>query len=141
MRAIVTGANAGIGFAVPVDTVSRIVPELIAHGKVARPRLGVELADTSLNDLVTRRLEVEGVMLQRVYPDMPAASAGLRGTRRDRDGIIPGDIVQEIDGKKVTTRDELLGRLGNYRPGDNVTLTIWRDRQTLKVRVTLGAAE
>jgi len=136
-----SGASAGIGFAVPVDTVSRIVPELIAHGKVARPRLGVELADTSLNDLVTRRLEVEGVMLQRVYPDMPAASAGLRGTRRDRDGIIPGDIVQEIDGKKVTTRDELLGRLGNYRPGDNVTLTIWRDRQTLKVRVTLGAAE
>ena len=136
-----SGASAGIGFAVPVDTVSRVVPELIAHGKVARPRLGVEI-DASLSDLVTGRLGVEGVLLKGVVPSAPAASAGLRGTRRDRDGsIIPGDIVQEIDGKKVTTRDELLGRLGNFRPGDNVTLTIWRDRQTLRVRVTLGAAE
>jgi S1-C subfamily serine protease len=135
-----SGASAGIGFAVPVDTVSRIVPELIAHGKVARPRLGVEI-DASLSDLVTDRLGVEGVLLRGVTPNSPAASAGLRGTRRDRDGIIPGDIVQEVDGKKVATRDELLGRLGNYRPGDNVTLTIWRDRETLKVRVTLGAAE
>ena len=135
-----SGASAGIGFAVPVDTVARIVPELITHGKVARPRLGIEI-DAALSDLVTGRLGVEGVLLRGVTPNSPAASVGLRGTSRDRDGIIPGDIVQEIDGKKVTTRDELLGRLGNYRPGDQVTLTVWRERQTRKVRVTLGAAE
>jgi len=136
-----SGASAGIGFAVPVDTVSRIVPELITHGQVARPRLGVVLDDRT-STIVSRRLGVEGVLLAKVAEDSPASSAGLRGTRINRDGsIIPGDIVQEIDGKKVTTRDELLGRLGNYRPGDNVTLTVWRDRQTLKVRVTLGAAE
>jgi S1-C subfamily serine protease len=136
-----SGASAGIGFAMPVDTVSRIVPELINHGKVARPRLGVEIADNSISDLVTGRLGVEGVLLMRVVPDSPAAAAGLRGTRRDRDGIVPGDIVQEVEGKKVATRDELLGRLGNFRPGDAVTLTVWRERQTRKVRVTLGAAE
>jgi S1-C subfamily serine protease len=136
-----SGASAGIGFAMPVDTVSRIVPELINHGKVARPRLGVEIAETSISDLVTGRLGVEGVLLMKVVPDSPAASAGLRGTRRDRDGIIPGDIIQEVEGKVVRTRDELLGRLGNFRPGDAVTLTVWRERQTRKVRVTLGAAE
>jgi S1-C subfamily serine protease len=135
-----SGASAGIGFAVPVDTVRRIIPELITHGKVVRPRLGVDI-DAALSDLVTRRLGVEGVLLRGVSPDSPAASVGLRGTRRDREGIIPGDIVQEVDGKKVKTRDELLGRLGNYRPGDTINLTIWREQQTRKVRVTLGAAE
>jgi S1-C subfamily serine protease len=135
-----SGASAGIGFAVPVDTVSRIVPELIAHGKVVRPRLGVVLDDPT-SAIVTRRLGVLGVLLIDVAEDSPAASAGLRGTRRNRAGIIPGDIVQEVDGKKVTTRDELLGRIGNYRPGDTVSLTVWRDQAALKVRVTLGAAE
>jgi S1-C subfamily serine protease len=136
-----SGASAGIGFAVPVDTVGRIVPELIAHGQVARPRLGVVLNDP-LSSRITRRLGVEGVLLIEVADGSPAASAGLRGTRRSRDGsILPGDVIQEVEGKKVTTQNELLGRLGNYRPGDTVTLTIWRDERTLKVRVTLGAAE
>jgi S1-C subfamily serine protease len=135
-----SGASAGIGFAVPVDTVNRIVPELITHGKVVRPRLGVVLDDPT-STIVTRRLGVVGVLLIDVAEDSPAASAGLRGTRRNRAGIIPGDIVQEVDGKKVTTRDELLGRIGNYRPGDTVNLTVWREQETRKVRVTLGAAE
>ncbi len=135
-----SGASAGIGFAVPVDTVSRIVPELITHGKVVRPRLGVVLDDPT-STLVTKRLGVEGVLLIDVAEGSPADSAGLRGTRRNRAGIIPGDIVQEVDGKKVKTRDELLGRIGNYRPGDTISLTVWREQATRKVRVTLGAAE
>jgi S1-C subfamily serine protease len=136
-----SGASAGIGFAVPVDTVRRIVPELITRGEVTRPRLGVEIHDR-LSTIVTRRLGVEGVLLATVVEGSPASSAGLRGSRINRDGsVVPGDIVQEIEGKKVKTRDELLGRLGNHRPGDTVTLTILRDRQVLKVRVTLGAAE
>jgi S1-C subfamily serine protease len=135
-----SGASAGIGFAVPVDTVSRIVPELITHGKVARPRLGVVLDDPT-SALVTKRLGVEGVLLVDVAEGSPAESAGLRGTRRNRAGIIPGDIVQEIAGKKVKTRDELLSRIGNHRPGDTVSLTVWREQATRKVRVTLGAAE
>jgi len=134
-----SGASAGIGFAVPVDTVSRIVPELIAHGKVIRPRLGIQLNDR-ISQILTGRLGVEGVMLIDVVDGSPAAAAGLQGTKRGRDGtIIPGDIIQELEGKKVTTENELLGRLGNYRPGDTVTLSILRDDKTMKVRVRLGA--
>jgi S1-C subfamily serine protease len=136
-----SGASAGIGFAVPVDTVSRLVPELINNGKVVRPRLGVVLNDR-ISAIITRRLGVEGVLLMEVGEGTPAAAAGLRGSQRGRDGsFLPGDVIQEIDGKKVTSESELLGRLGNYRPGDTVTLTLWRDRKARQVRVTLAAAE
>jgi S1-C subfamily serine protease len=132
-----SGVSAGIGFAVPVDSVNRVVTELIAHGKVPRPRLGIGL-DDRLSALVTRRLGIEGVLLRDVDRGSPAARAGLRGTQRARGGtLVLGDIVQEIDGKKVRTTDDLLGRLGNYRPGDTVTLTVYRDEATRKVRVML----
>jgi S1-C subfamily serine protease len=134
-----SGASAGIGFAVPVDTVSRIVPELIAHGRVIRPTLGIGL-DAGLSDYVTQRLGVEGVLIRSVSRGGGAAEAGLEGTSIDRRGtVIPGDVVQEIDGKPVKSSSDLLGRLGAYRPGDTVTLTVWRDGRTRKVRVRLGA--
>jgi S1-C subfamily serine protease len=135
-----SGASAGIGFAVPVDTVNRVVSELIAYGKVLRPRLGIGL-DDRISALVTRRLGVKGVLLFEVYDGSPAARAGLRPTTRGRGTVVPGDVLQEIDGKPVNTSDEFLGRLGHYRPGDVVTLSIWRDGQVRKVKVTLEAAE
>jgi len=132
-----SGASAGIGFAVPVDTVSRIVPELIAHGRVVRPQLGVGF-DDRLSAAVTRRLGVEGVLIRQVYEGTGAAAAGLQGTQVDRRGrVIPGDVVQEIDGKSVKSTSDLLGRLGSYKPGDTVTLTAWRDGQARKVQVKL----
>jgi S1-C subfamily serine protease len=131
-----SGASAGIGFAVPVDTVSRIVPELISHGRVIRPVLGVGL-DDQLSAAVTRRLGVEGVLIRNVAPGGGAAEAGLRGTQRGRRSIIPGDIIQKIDGKEVGSVGDLLGRLGSYRPGDTVTLTIWREGKTRDVQVRL----
>jgi S1-C subfamily serine protease len=134
-----SGASAGIGFAVPVDTVSRIVPELIAHGRVIRPILGVDL-DERLSAYVTRRLGVEGVLIRGVARGSGAAEAGLEGTTVDRRGtVVPGDVVQDIDGKPVKSTSDLLGRLGSYRPGDTVTLTAWREGKTRKVRVRLGA--
>jgi S1-C subfamily serine protease len=136
-----SGASAGIGFAVPVDTVSRIVPELVAHGRVIRPVLGVDL-DDRLSAYVTRRLGVEGALVRRVDPDGGAAAAGLEGTRLDRrGGVIPGDVVQEIDGKPVKSVGDLLGRLGSYRPGETVTLAVWRDGKTRKVRIRLQAPD
>ena len=135
-----SGANAGIGFAVPVDTVARVVPELIRYGKVVRPRIGIRL-DERLNVIVTRRLGIEGVLLVEVERGSPADEAGLRGTNRSRGGrLVYGDIVQEVEGKKVRTPDELLGRLGNFRPGDMVTLGVWRDGAVRKVKVRLEAA-
>ena len=136
-----SGASAGIGFAVPVDTVSRIVPELIVHGRVIRPILGVDL-DERLSAYVTRRLGVEGVLLRGVARGGGAAAAGLEGTSVDRRGtVVPGDVVQDIDGKPVKSTSDLLGRLGSYRPGDTVTLTVWRDGKTRQVRVRLQAPE
>jgi S1-C subfamily serine protease len=136
-----SGASAGIGFAVPVDTVSRTVPELIAYGKVIRPVLGVNL-DDRLSAYVTRRLGVEGALVRDVARGTGAAEAGLVGTTLGRGGrVVPGDVIQAIDGKPVTSVSDLLGRLGAYRPGDTVTLTLWRDGATRKARVRLQAAD
>ena len=101
-----SGASAGIGFAVPVDTVNRIVPELIAHGKVVRPVLGVVPVDGQVNAYVTHRLGVEGALLARVSRGTGAAAGGPAGDGRDRAGrIVPGDVIQEIDGKPVKSRE------------------------------------
>ena len=136
-----SGASAGIGFAVPVDTVSRIVPELIAHGRVVRPVMGVGF-DDQLSAAVTRRLGVEGVLVREVYEGSAAAVAGLQGTSVDRRGrVIAGDVVQEIDGKSVKSVSDLLGRLGSYKPGDSVTLTVWRDGTQHKLQVKLRAPQ
>jgi S1-C subfamily serine protease len=131
-----SGASAGIGFAVPVDTVNRIVPELIAHGRVVRPVLGVSLVD----DQVTSNLGVEGALIRQVARGSGAADAGLEGTQRDGSGqVVLGDVVQDIDGKPVKSASDLLGRLGSYKPGDVVTLTVWREGDTRKVKVRLQA--
>jgi S1-C subfamily serine protease len=136
-----SGASAGIGFAVPVDIVSRIVPQLVAHGRVIRPILGVGL-DERLSAAVTRRLDVEGALIVRVFEGGGAEAAGLRGTSVGRDGrVVPGDIVQQIDGKPVTSTGDLQGRLSDYEPGDTVTLTVWREGKTRTVRVRLQSPE
>jgi S1-C subfamily serine protease len=136
-----SGASAGIGFAVPVDTVSRIVPELIAHGRVIRPVIGVAF-DDRLSAVVTQRLGVEGVLIRDVYEGTGAAAAGLQPTEVDRRGrVVPGDVIQEIDGKPVRSTSDLLGRLGGYKPGETVTLTVWRDGKARKAQVKLRAPE
>jgi len=131
-----SGASAGIGFAVPVDTVRRIVPELIEYGRVVRPVFGVYL-DDRLSSYVTGRLGVEGVLIRDIVPGSPAAEAGLQGTRLRRGRVVPGDVLQAIDGKQVTSVGDLQGRLGSYRPGDVVTLKVWREGETREVQVRL----
>ena len=134
-----SGASAGIGFAVPVDVVNRIVPQLVAHGKVIRPRLGIGM-DEALSAAVTRRLGVEGVLIRDVEEGSGAAAAGLRATRLSRGTVVPGDIIQEIDGKPVRSQNDLLSRLGAYRAGDAVSLTVWSEGRTRKVSVRLQPA-
>ncbi len=131
-----SGASAGIGFAVPVDTVNRIVPQLVAHGQVIRPQLGVSL-DDRLSALVTRRIGVEGVLIREVTEGSGAAAAGLRGSQLRGGVVVPGDVIQEIDGKPVRTQNELLARLSNYKAGDTVSLVVWREGKARKVSVRL----
>ena len=100
-----TGASAGIGFAVPVDTVNRIVPQLIAYGKMIRPGLGIR----SVNDSLARRWGIKGVAIYDVTRGGAAAGAGLRGVRELESGeILLGDVIVAVDGKPVESLDDLL---------------------------------
>jgi S1-C subfamily serine protease len=129
-----SGASAGIGFAIPVDTVNRVVPELITHGQVIRPQLGIDAAPQS----VMQRIGAEGVLVLNVHPGSAAAKAGLHATRRDsRGNIILGDIITAVDGKPVKSLDDLLDMLGNYKVGDTVRVTYVRGDERDTVEVTL----
>jgi S1-C subfamily serine protease len=120
-----------------VDTVNRVVPQLIETGTYVRPALGV-VVDERLNQLVTRRLNVRGVAILRVTPGSAADKAGLRGVRTEGDGaLVPGDIILEVDETAVESVPRLLNRLDEHKVGDTVHLTLWRDGQRTEARVTL----
>ncbi len=134
-----SGASAGVGFAVPVDTVNRVVPALITSGRYVRPVLGVEL-DEQLNQRIIERLGATGVVVLGVTPGSAAERAGLRGLRRTGDGaIVPGDIIVGMDGAAVDGVARLLSRLDDHDVGDMVRLTVLRDGQRTDVTVTLQA--
>lgn len=134
-----SGASAGIGFAVPVDTVNRVVPELIARGKYIRPALGIEV-DEGINRVARAQLGIEGVMVLKVAPGSPAEKAGLQGARRTADGgLIPGDIITAIEGKAVENVGKLYARLDDFKVGDTVRLTVIREGAKREVAVTLQA--
>jgi S1-C subfamily serine protease len=136
-----SGASAGVGFAVPVDTVNRVVPQLVAKGKYVRPALGVEL-DERLNRLITERSGLSGVAVLRVTPGSAAEAAGLRGIRQTRDGgIVVGDIIVEVDGTSVESVARLMSRLDDHQVGDTVRLTLLRDGKTVDVNVRLQAGD
>ena len=133
-----SGAYAGIGFAVPVDTVNRLVPELIKYGKVIRPSLGI----TFVPGEIAARLGVKGLVIGRVIVGGPAESAGLRGlSERSSGAIAVGDVITHIDGKPVESLDELLTVLDHHAVGDKVVVEILRERRRQQVMVTLQAIE
>jgi S1-C subfamily serine protease len=135
-----SGASAGVGFAIPVDTVNRVVPQLIETGKYVRPTLGVQV-DERVNQLITDQLHVKGVAVLRVTPGSPAAAAGLQGARIENNStIVAGDVILEIEGTAVDSVPKLLGRLDELRVGDTVRLTIWRNGNKQEVRATLQGA-
>jgi S1-C subfamily serine protease len=132
----IRGDAQNIGFAVPVDTVNEVVPELIAHGKILRPTLGILV----VQDNVARRSGIpEGVVIYQVLEGGAAAMAGLRGLKPlDANHAEIGDIILEVDGKPVNSGAELNALLENYKVGDTVELLILRDqkRETVSVRLT-----
>ncbi len=130
-----SGAFAGVGFAIPVDEVNRVVTELIRQGKVVPPSLGVSLAP----DQLTQRLNLDGVLVMGVDPNGPAAQAGLRPTTRDLGGNVAlGDVITAVDGKPVRSTEDYFAALENHKPGDQVTLTVERDGGHQSIQVTLG---
>ncbi len=133
-----SGTSAGIGFAVPVDTVNRVVPQLIAQGRYVRPGLGITV-DADINRAVTEQLGVPGVLVLSVGPGSPAEAAGLRGTMMDRYGnVTPGDVIVAIDGKTVDGVSAFYAVLEEKRIGEQVTLTLMRDGRELTARAVLA---
>ncbi len=131
-----SGAFAGIGFAVPVDTVNRIVPELIKHGKLIRPGLGISLVP----DAMARRWGVKGVIIGKVGRGSAAERVGLRGARETMGGRVElGDILVAVDGKPVETVAELMDEMEKHKVGDQVTIEYARGNRRLQATVTLQA--
>ena len=132
-----SGSYSGIGFAVPVDTVNRVVPQLIAAGRVVRPYAGLTPTD-ALSREIERRLGIKGTLIMSVDPNSPANRAGLRGTRQVADGrIILGDIITSADGRAIRTADDWFAVLERHKAGDTMTITIWREGETADVELKL----
>ncbi len=133
-----SGAFAGIGFAVPVNTINRIVPQLITFGKVIRPGLGVTL----IPDSIVERWGIKGLVIARVEPGGPASRAGLQSAREIRGGRIRlGDIITKVDGKPVKILDDLATILDRHKVGDRVTIHIRRQGKEKNVSLRLQAID
>jgi S1-C subfamily serine protease len=130
-----SGAYAGIGFAVAVDIVNSIVPQIIKHGRIIRPGIGATLAD----ERVANRLGIEGVLILSVEKGGPAENAGLRPTTKYRGEIILGDIITSVAGKKIRSFDDLLTELERFKVGEKVPFTIDRNGQPLEIILRLAS--
>ncbi len=129
-----SGASSGVGFAVPIDIIKKIVPEIIRTGSVSRPGLGVSFVP----DEYARRARIVGAVLMEVPADKPAFAAGLRGISQDRFGrIFVNDVITAVDKTPVKSYDDLFTALEGYKIGDRVTLTVERNDQTRRVVFTL----
>jgi S1-C subfamily serine protease len=134
-----SGASAGIGFAVPIDTINRVAPALIERGHYTPPSLGIE-TDPDLNDFLSERLSVEGVFVLKVIPNGPAAAAGLRAARVERGNVlVPGDVIVAVGGKPVDTVSKLEARLDDFNPGDRVRLSVLRGERRIELEATLAS--
>ncbi|MBR1192957.1 trypsin-like peptidase domain-containing protein [Bradyrhizobium sp. AUGA SZCCT0240] len=126
-----SGSNAGIGFAIPVDTVNRVVPELIQKGRVPTPGIGIVAA----NEAVATRLGIEGVVVVRAMPGSPAATAGLRGIDQVAGEL--GDIITSANGKPTRRLSDLIEQLEAVGVGREIELSVKRGDRSTTVRVKL----
>jgi S1-C subfamily serine protease len=131
-----SGASAGIGFAVPVDTIARVVPDLIKFGRELRPTIGVELAE----DALTRRFGLVGALILNVLPNSPADKAGLHATKQEeRTGRIAlGDVIVAVDGSEVKNNADLYLALEGRKHGDKVKLMLNRSGKPAEAEVELA---
>jgi len=132
-----SGASAGIGFSIPVDAVNWVVPDLIQHGIIQRPTMGVNF----IPQRMLRQLGVEGLMIYRVGPDSAAEKAGIRPLYRDGEGKLHlGDIIVAIDGEAIESENDYLLALENYRVGDKIEVLVERENERIALDLTLDPA-
>jgi S1-C subfamily serine protease len=138
-----SGGSVGIGFAVPINVVKRVVPTLISGGHYAHPSLGLDTVELGTTIAPPQNGPQHGLLITQIASGGPAAKAGLRAAsvtvQRRRYVVSGGDIIMAVDGKPVATQNGLLLAVEeNHQPGDKVMLTVVRDGQTIRVTVTLG---
>ncbi|EIE22079.1 trypsin-like serine protease, partial [Coccomyxa subellipsoidea C-169] len=144
-----TGANSGVGFAIPIDGTKGLVEQILTYGKVVRPILGITIAPPQ----TVRQIGVEGVLILEVPPGGPAANAGIKGTFR-RAPIIPpclpwdelgrvvlGDVITAIEGREIKLQRELFEILDEKRPGDKIKVEVLRGGEKKRFEVILGGRD
>lgn len=129
-----SGSSAGIGFAVPVSLIARVVPQIIRTGKPERVGLGI-IIDPSQE--FERRYGIRGMIVHEVPPESPAARAGLRGLTVTRGGMRLGDVIVGIDGQAVESYDDFYNIVDRHEPGDKVKLRVRRGNEVLELEVEL----
>jgi S1-C subfamily serine protease len=135
-----SGASAGIGFAIPVDEINQVVTELIKHGKITRPGMGVILA--SNQEAAQQLLNIDsGVVIENVVKDSPAAKAGIQPATKDADGEIHADVIVAVDDQPVKNNKDLYSIMEKHKIGDTVKVTLERDGQRRDVSITLEALQ
>jgi len=130
-----SGANAGIGFAVPVDTVNAIVPQLLKDGKLTRPGLGINI----LSDQIAASQRIEGVVILGVAPGGAADKAGIVGAQQAQGGMALGDVITKLDTVEIKRSSDLFRALDAHKVGDEVELEVTRDGEKRTVKVVLEA--
>jgi S1-C subfamily serine protease len=139
-----SGGNVGIGFAIPVNTAKRVVPELLTKGYVTYPWIGATIQSLIPEIAKYRKLKIErGAMIAEVVKGGPADKAGLKGgNQRVQVGnmivLVGGDIVVKADQHDVKTNDELIRYIREKKPGDTILLKVFRKDALVDVKVTLG---
>ncbi|MCO6509190.1 MAG: trypsin-like peptidase domain-containing protein [Aridibacter famidurans] len=133
-----SGASAGVGFAVPVNTAKRVIPQLLQFGEVRRPKLGASLY--GVEELRDRGIDLpvrEGLLVRSVVPGGSIDRAGLRGLTSDGQSTLLGDIITTIDGQKINNIDDLYRLLDRKKIGETVSVQVYRRGNTITVPVKL----
>ena len=129
-----SGASAGVGFAVPVSTIQRVVPQIIKTGRAEQVGLGIRI---DVDQRFERRSGIQGVIVISVQPDSPAAKAGLRGVETTQRGVVLGDIIVGIDQTVIKDYDDLYNTLDSHQAGDKVKLKVKRGNKVVELETEL----
>ncbi|MDR0780389.1 MAG: trypsin-like peptidase domain-containing protein [Pseudomonadales bacterium] len=133
-----SGASAGIGFAIPVNTIKKVIPQLLQYGHEVQPTLGIQ----SVSDAIARQRGITGIIVAAVNPNAPAGRAGIQGLQQDRRGSYQiGDIIVEIDGAAMHSSDDMFNALEQHQRGDKVKVVTDRHDQRMEFEIVLDGPD